>query len=106
MTAQRHDDHGAVSVKISAFVKSFVSRWFESQGGRGDRREFLSVRGNYVAPGLNARIGCELQLFAREQHRQLRKVHQAARVVFFFIEPEHPEIYTLFLDDAPRPRPD
>src|ERR1700737_1201898 len=70
MSTQRHHHYRAVSIEVDALVKDFVRTRIELESQRIDRREFLRVRGNDVAFGLNGGIGCELQLFLRQENRE------------------------------------
>ncbi len=58
--------------------------------------------GNHVALGLNAGIGCELQLFASEQHGKMRQVHQATGVVQVHVREDRPAQFARIFTDAPQ----
>src|SRR5579863_2491726 len=44
MSAQRHNDHRTVPIKVGAFLERFVWLRIKAQGGLAERWKFLSMR--------------------------------------------------------------
>src|ERR1700720_4339842 len=90
MTAQRHDDHGAIAIEIGAFVEGFIGVRIEFQRGRIGGRKSLRVHGNNEAFGLHSGIESVLQLFAGEQNRNAREIDEAAGVIQMCVRENYP----------------
>src|SRR5260221_267088 len=90
VAAQRDDNDRAIAVKVGAFVERLIRMRIEFQRGRVGGRKALRMRWDDEAFGLYRGIESVLQLFAREENRNARQIHQTSGMIQMHVRENHP----------------